>query len=117
MATTDENRGYTLALLSRKTGAVVQKLYLKPMALYVPSVSFDAVTTLVDCLGETDDDISCEAGYALSMTNNNNGVSVDRDFESLAALADKETVADTIKDLINIIRGYDDDDENNVCGW
>ncbi|VFS51260.1 Domain of uncharacterised function (DUF1869) [Moellerella wisconsensis] len=51
------------------------------------------------------------------MTNNNNGVSVDRDFESLAALADKETVADTIKDLINIIRGYDDDDENNVCGW
>lgn len=52
MATTNENRGYTLALLSRKTGAVVQKLYLKPMALYVPSVSFDAVTTLVDCLGK-----------------------------------------------------------------
>ncbi|VFS51258.1 Uncharacterised protein [Moellerella wisconsensis] len=29
MATTNENRGYTLALLSRKTGAVVQKTIFK----------------------------------------------------------------------------------------
>ncbi|MBQ5208681.1 DUF1869 domain-containing protein, partial [Klebsiella pneumoniae] len=25
--------------------------------------------------------------------------------------------ADAVKDLINIVRGYESDEETNVCGW
>ncbi|WP_228736856.1 DUF1869 domain-containing protein, partial [Klebsiella variicola] len=53
----------------------------------------------------------------LTVTNNNNGVSVDKTFSSLAALRDPLTAADTVKDLINIVRGYESDKETNVCGW
>lgn len=51
------------------------------------------------------------------MTNNNNGVSVDSEFATLAGLQDPQTAADAVKDLINIVRGYESDEETNVCGW
>ena len=53
----------------------------------------------------------------LTVTNNNNGVSVDKSFSSLAALRDLLTAADAVKELINIVRGYESDEETNVCGW
>jgi len=53
----------------------------------------------------------------LTVTNNNNGVSADKDFSRLAELEDATTAADTVKDLINIVRGYESDEETNVCGW
>ncbi|MCT4701652.1 DUF1869 domain-containing protein [Enterobacteriaceae bacterium H20N1] len=117
MDTSEENKGYTLAVMNRKTGTVAEKIYLKPMALYVPSVAAAAVATLVESIGPSDDCTVCDTGYALSVTNNNNGVSVDKDFKTLAQLAEPDTAADAVKDLINIVRGYDDDEEHNVCGW
>ena len=30
---------------------------------------------------------------------------------------DPQTAADAVKDLINIVRGYESDEETNVCGW
>ena len=36
---------------------------------------------------------------------------------SLAELQDPQTAADAVKDLINIVRGYESDEETNVCGW
>ncbi|MGK4443342.1 DUF1869 domain-containing protein [Yersinia enterocolitica] len=61
--------------------------------------------------------IVCDACYALTLTNNNNGVSVDKEFKTLATLAEQDTASDVVKELLNIVRGYDDDDEHNVCGW
>ncbi|HGF5882871.1 TPA: DUF1869 domain-containing protein, partial [Klebsiella quasipneumoniae subsp. similipneumoniae] len=43
--------------------------------------------------------------------------SVDKSFSSLAALRDPLTAADAVKELINIVRGYESDEETNVCGW
>ena len=55
--------------------------------------------------------------WVLTVTNNNNGVSVDKTFSSRTALGDPSTAADAVKDLINIVRGYESDEETNVCGW
>ncbi|MFM3287482.1 DUF1869 domain-containing protein, partial [Klebsiella quasivariicola] len=33
------------------------------------------------------------------------------------SLGDPSTAADAVKDLINIVRGYESDEETNVCGW
>lgn len=116
MNSNEENRGYTLTLANRRSGAVAEKVYLKPMALYVPSVAADAVAALAASVDQADADNGAISinGYTLTVTNNNNGVSVDRDF---VTLAEPDTAADAVKDLINIVRGYDDEDEHNVCGW
>ena len=53
----------------------------------------------------------------MTVTNNNNGVSVDNEFATLAELQDPTIAADAVKDLINIVRGYESDEETNVCGW
>ncbi len=52
----------------------------------------------------------------LTVTNNNNGVSVDKSFPRWRA-ARPLTAADAVKELINIVRGYESDEETNVCGW
>lgn len=69
-----------------------------------------------DLLSKLPDDRE-EREFLLTVTNNNNGVSVDKTFSSLAALRDPLTAADAVKDLINIVRGYESDEETNVCGW
>ncbi|VYT66707.1 DUF1869 domain-containing protein [Metakosakonia massiliensis] len=111
---TMENKGYTLAVShsGRKTRA--EKVYLKPMALYVPEIAAQAVAELIDSLPASNDQ---QTDVALTVINNNNGVSVDKDFASLSALKEPVNAADAVKDLINIVRGYDSDEETNVCGW
>ena len=111
---TMENKGDTLALShsGRKTRA--EKVYLKPMALYVPEIAAQAVAELIDSLPASNDQ---QTDVALTVINNNNGVSVDKDFASLSALREPVNAADAVKDLINIVRGYDSDEETNVCGW
>ncbi|MDY0970003.1 DUF1869 domain-containing protein [Siccibacter turicensis] len=111
MDATAENKGYTLGLKNRETGQDASKVYMKPMALYVPAVAAAAVVALVDTLGRA------EARYVLTVTNNNNGVSVDKEFPELADVVDETGAADAVKELINIVRGYDEDDDHNVCGW
>lgn len=108
----DENKGYTLGVQHRASKALAEKVYLKPMALYVPAVASQAVTALVEGFDKTHVGV-----YVLTVTNNNNGVSVDKDFNTLADLIDEDNAADAVKDLINIVRGYDEDGEHNVCGW
>lgn len=113
----EENKGYTLAVMNRKSKTVAEKVYMKPMALYVPSVAAAAVAALVESIEPSDDCMVCDTGYALTVTNNNNGVSVDKDFKALAQLTEPDIAADAVKELINIVRGYDEDEEHNVCGW
>jgi hypothetical protein len=109
-----ENKGYSLALSGREHHQREERVFLKPMALYVPDVAAQAVTDLISALsGKTGDD----SEVVLSVTNNNNGVSVDKDFATLAALKDPAVAADAVKELINIVRGYESDEETNVCGW
>lgn len=111
---TMENRGYSLAVTHGSSSATAEKVYLKPMSLYVPALAHAAVTELIATLADKSES---EKGFTLTVTNNNNGVSADKDFSRLAELEDATTAADTVKDLINIVRGYESDEETNVCGW
>jgi len=111
---TMENRGYALAVTHGSSSATAEKVYLKPMSLYVPAIAHTAVAELINTLADKSES---EKGFTLTVTNNNNGVSADKDFSRLAELEDATTAADTVKDLINIVRGYESDEETNVCGW
>ena len=110
---TSENKGYTLELENGRLHQKQEKIFLKPMVLYIPQQAVEAVN---DLLSKLPDDRE-EGEFLLTVTNNNNGVSVDKTFSSLAALRDPLTAADAVKDLINIVRGYESDEETNVCGW
>lgn len=109
-----ENRGYSLALVNGNNKDKKEKVYLKPMALYIPDIAVQAVAELISALSA---DTAGEKGFILTVTNNNNGVSVDSEFATLAELQEPQTAADAVKDLINIVRGYESDEETNVCGW
>lgn len=109
-----ENKGYSLAVINVNNQDKIEKLYLKPMALYVPDIAAQAVSELISALRA---DNAGGKGFILTVTNNNNGVSVDSEFASLAELQEPQAAADAVKDLINIVRGYESDEETNVCGW
>ncbi|OON41051.1 hypothetical protein BTJ39_03520 [Izhakiella australiensis] len=111
---TNENAGYSLAIVSGNNGEKREKRYLKPMSLYVPAVAAQEVAGLLNQLSEAGRDGDA---FMLTVTNNNNGVSVDMDFSSLTALQEPTIAADAVKELINIVRGYESDEETNVCGW
>ncbi len=81
------------------------------MVLYIPQQAVEAVN---DLLSKLPDDR--KRRVSLTVTNNNNGVSVDKTFPRWR-LRDPLTAADAVKDLINIVRGYESDEETNVCGW
>lgn len=108
---TTENKGYSLAVSHSGKHEMKEKIWLKPMSLYVPDVAVEAVAELTSGFGENNSE------YVLTVTNNNNGVSVDKEFSSLDALKDPLNAADSVKELINIVRGYESDEETNVCGW
>ncbi|MCY0562392.1 DUF1869 domain-containing protein, partial [Klebsiella pneumoniae] len=84
-----------------------------PMVLYITQQALEAVNDLLSKLPYDRE----EGEFLLTVTNNNNGVSVYKTFSSLASLRDPLTAADAVKDLINIGRGYESDEETNVCGW
>ncbi|UXY11674.1 DUF1869 domain-containing protein [Kosakonia sp. ML.JS2a] len=111
---TIENKGYSLAVSNRSNNETEEKVYLKPMSLYVPDVAVQAVTELVGRLSDAKNNAS---EIVLTVTNNNNGVSVDKDFTGIDELKDPLNAADSVKELINIVRGYESDEETNVCGW
>ncbi|AHJ76580.1 hypothetical protein BBB57_18490 [Kosakonia sacchari] len=111
---TTENKGYSLAVSNRANNETQEKIYLKPMSLYVPDVAVQAVSELITGLAGAKDNSS---EFILTVTNNNNGVSVDKEFSSLNELNDPLNAADAVKELINIVRGYESDEETNVCGW
>lgn len=110
---TTENKGYSLALTNSSNNETEDKVYLKPMSLYVPDVAVQAVKALISALSVANENTA----LVLTVTNNNNGISVDKSFSSLRELQDPLTAADSVKDLINIVRGYESDEETNVCGW
>lgn len=109
-----ENKGYALIISTPHNGRSAEKIYLKPMSLYVPDIAAQAVAGLLSELTAATEENSA---LVVTVTNNNNGVSVDRDFASINELRDPQNAADSVKDLINIVRGYESDEETNVCGW
>ncbi|WP_409311086.1 DUF1869 domain-containing protein [Pectobacterium sp. B1J-3] len=111
---TTENKGYSLILSESSSKKTEEKVYLKPMSLYVPSVCEQAVAELISGLAGT---VKNEGKFVLTVTNNNNGVSVDKDFSSLDELKAPFVASDSVKELINIVRGYESDEDTNVCGW
>lgn len=111
---TVENKGYALTVSDRSSNDTSEKIYLKPMSLYVPEIAIDAVSQLLTGLPAATNN---DKGFVLTVTNKNNGVSVDNEFDSLQELKDPLIVADAVKDLVNIVRGYESDEETNVCGW
>jgi len=111
---TTENKGYALAVSDRSSNDTNEKIYLKPMSLYVPEIAIDAVSQLLTGLPSATNN---DKGFVLTVTNKNNGVSVDNEFDSLQEMKDPLIVADAVKDLVNIVRGYESDEETNVCGW
>ncbi|MEH0835334.1 DUF1869 domain-containing protein [Pectobacterium cacticida] len=111
---TSENKGYALTLLNRDNNQKAEKTYLKPMAFYVPDFAASAVNELLNELSLSGEN---KKGFMLTVTNNNNGVSVDKALPSVEALHDKTVSAEAVKELVNIVRGYDADEETNVCGW
>ncbi len=111
---TVENKGYAIALSNESSQHSAEKTYLKPMALYIPDIATGLVIELVNNLDDTSNNGD---GFTLTVTNKNNGVSVDSHFSTLDDLKNPATSADAVKDLVNIVRGYDSDEETNVCGW
>ncbi|MBN3132441.1 DUF1869 domain-containing protein [Pectobacterium brasiliense] len=111
---TSENKGYSLTLLNRENNEKAEKVYLKPMAFYVPDFAAGAVVELLNELPSANEN---KKGFLLTVTNNNNGVSVDKDLATVEELKDKTISAGAVKDLVNIVRGYDADEDTNVCGW
>ncbi|MDY4315287.1 DUF1869 domain-containing protein [Pectobacterium actinidiae] len=111
---TSENKGYSLTLLNRDNNKKAEKVYLKPMAFYVSDFAAGAVVELLNELPSTSEN---NKGFLLTVTNNNNGVSVDKDLATAEELKDKTISADAVKVLVNIVRGYDVDEDTNVCGW
>ncbi|MFJ5439298.1 DUF1869 domain-containing protein [Pectobacterium brasiliense] len=111
---TNENKGYSLTLMNRENNEKKEKVYLKPMAFYVPDFAAGAVVELLNELPSTSEN---KKGFLLTVTNNNNGVSVDKDLATIEELKDKTISAEAVKELVNIVRGYDADEDTNVCGW
>ncbi|ADO47043.1 DUF1869 domain-containing protein [[Enterobacter] lignolyticus] len=109
-----ENAGYTLTITDNTTRDKQEQVYLRPMALYVPEVAVKAVAALIAQLPA---DRDADKGLTLTVSNNNNGVSVDKEFAARAMLEEPTTAADAVKTLVNIVRGYDTDEDTNVCGW
>lgn len=105
-----ENKGYTLSVTERKTQVTAEKIFFKPMSLYISGIASNAVAELVDSLGPAE---TC----TLIVTNNNNGISVDKHFSAQDLLTTPAVAAEAVKELINIVRGYDEEEDNNVCGW
>ncbi|TAI84977.1 DUF1869 domain-containing protein [Pectobacterium versatile] len=111
---TSKNKGYSLTLLNRDNNKKAEKVYLKPMAFYVPDFAAGSVVELLNELPSTSEN---NKGFLLTVTNNNNGVSVDKGLATVEELKDKAISADAVKELVNIVRGYDADEDTNVCGW
>lgn len=111
----DENKGFLLTLSNERNHLTTEKRFLNPKKLYIPEIAAEEIALLVSEL-DGKEKIN-DAALMVTMTNSNNGVSVDKDVDSAAALADPENAAQIVKDLINIIRGYDMDEETNICGW
>ncbi|WP_112198540.1 DUF1869 domain-containing protein [Rahnella sp. NRRL B-41462] len=110
----NENRGYLLTLSNRDNHEKMEKIYLKPTAFYIPYIAALAVSELICRLSSTSEN---KKGFNLTVTNKNNGVSVDKKFLSIDELKDQSIAAEAVKELVNIVRGYDTDEETNVCGW
>lgn len=110
----NENKGYLLELINTHGKEKSQKIFLNPKILYIPEVATKEVLLLVNELKNKVNIDSQE--LTLVLTNKNNGVSVDKD-SFLADLLDADISSLMVKDLINIVRGYDMDEETNVCGW
>ncbi|EHM47640.1 MAG: DUF1869 domain-containing protein [Yokenella regensburgei] len=58
-----------------------------------------------------------KATYTVTVTNNSNGVSVDYETEAPMTLLVPEIAANVVKDLVNVVRGYDTEEDKEVCGW
>lgn len=110
----NENKGYLLELISADGQDKSQKIFLNPKILYIPDVATQEILLLVNELKSKVNIDSQE--LTLALTNNNNGVSVNKE-SFLADLLDADMSNLMVKDLINIVRGYDMDEETNVCGW
>lgn len=110
----NENKGYLLELINANGQEKSQKIFLNPKILYIPEIATKEVLLLVNELKNKVNIDSQE--LTLVLTNKNNGVSVDKN-SFLADLLDADMSSLMVKDLINIVRGYDMDEETNVCGW
>ncbi|MDS0788950.1 DUF1869 domain-containing protein [Proteus vulgaris] len=110
----NENKGYLLELINANGQEKSQKIFLNPKILYIPEIATKEVSLLVN---ELKNKVNIESQeLILVLTNKNNGVSVDKD-SFLTDLLDADMSSLMVKDLINIVRGYDMDEETNVCGW
>lgn len=110
----NENKGYLLELITADGQDKSQKIFLNPKILYIPDIATQEILLLVDELKSKVNIDSQE--LTLALTNKNNGVSVNKE-SFLADLLDADMSSQMVKDLINIVRGYDMDEETNVCGW
>lgn len=111
----EENKGYLLALINDVNEVKVEKVFLNPKKLYIPEIANEEMSLLIRELNNKESING--STFTVTITNQNNGVSVDKEIDSVDVLSDPERTSQVIKDLINIIRGYDMDEEINICGW
>lgn len=111
----EENKGYLLALINDVNKVKVEKVFLNPKKLYIPEIANEEMSLLIRELNNKESING--STFTVTITNQNNGVSVDKEIDSVDVLSDPERTSQVIKDLINIIRGYDMDEEINICGW
>ncbi len=111
----EENKGYLLAIINDVNKVKAEKVFLNPKKLYIPEIANEEMSLLIREL-DNKESIN-DSTFTVTITNQNNGVSVDKEIDSVDILSDPEMTSQVIKDLINIIRGYDMDEEINICGW
>ncbi len=72
----DENKGFLLTLSNERNHLTAEKRFLNPKKLYIPEIAAEEIALLVSEL-DGKEKIN-DAVLMVTMTNSNNGVSVDK---------------------------------------
>lgn len=97
-------KGYELKIISGSGAGKVVKNSFDLQELYV----YDTVKYISN---ELTTNLNNKNDVMLSITNNSNGISVVRDYPSPARLNDVNHLVNEIKEIVNIILGYEEGEE------
>ena len=81
------------------------------MVLHIPQQAVEAVNDLLSKLPDDRERGVSVDGHIITASR------LIKPFPRWRRQRDPLTAADAVKDLINIVRGYESDEETNVCGW
>ncbi|HBV3339689.1 DUF1869 domain-containing protein (plasmid) [Klebsiella pneumoniae] len=102
-----QNKGYELTISYLSESCDIVKHSLDLPGLY----SYDVIKGVNHGLVEN---VNNELNAMLTITNNSNGISVTRNYQSILVLKDMNLLTKEIKEIANIILGYEEAEENFI---